>query len=244
MSEDESAFTLAAPPADGIVRYGPLPDQTAELRYGGAAHDRPLVIVIHGGFWRPKYDRSHTAPQCAALAADGWTVASIEYRRAPGHPDQTLDDVQTAVTVLPAMVAHHDGRVILMGHSAGGHLALFAASTLQAPIVGVVGLGPVADLHYAHALHLGDDAVAAFLGTTPDTRPDVDPCLLNDPAATVTLVHGEDDVTVPIALSEHYVARHPAARLVRLTDCGHVDVIDPRSRAWSAVITELRRLGM
>jgi len=178
-----------------------------------------------------------------ALAAAGWSVASVEYRRIPGEPDVMLEDIGLALGKLPALISRHNGRLIVVGHSAGGQLALWVAAQCATPrLSGVIALAPAADLQLAHDLNLGEGAVFAFLGSQPQTRSDIDPRRMPSPEIETTLVHGEDDTIVPIAISESYVAAHPRARLLRLHDTGHFAVIDPLSTAWPAVTRELERL--
>ena len=133
-------------------------------------------MFIHGGFWRPSIDRTHTGPLCTALAGDGWTTAAIEYRRVPAQPEVTVADVEAALTGLPELVTRHDGRMLVAGHSAGGHLALLAASTMSLrTLVGVLALAPVADLERADPMGLGDGACHGFLGCEAVGRADLDP---------------------------------------------------------------------
>ena len=240
--EDESVLSRAAPGADEVVTYGPHPDQIADVRFGTRlATSRPLVLLIHGGFWRPAYDRGHTGPMAAAIAAAGWTVASIEYRRIPGNPDATFEDIALATANLRQRIQSHNGGLLLVGHSAGGHLALWAASTLRDhELRGVIALAPAADLQRVDELHLSNDAVREFLGTDPSQRTDADPALLR-PAVPVTLVHGEEDMTVPISVTESYAAKHPQARVIRIEHCGHFALIDPLSGAWPRVTQEMAR---
>jgi acetyl esterase/lipase len=243
--EDRSVLTRAARPADQVAKYGPGPEHIAEVWVGGPGADqRPLVLVLHGGFWRPHYDLAHTRPMSEAFAAAGWTVASAEYRRIPGEPDATLQDVSLALETIPTRVRHHNGRVVLIGHSAGGHLVLWLSATRGTPqLAGTLALGPAADLQLAHERNLGDGAAGAFLGTSPANRSDADPRRLASPAVPITIVHGEADEIVPVALAESYVAAHPHTRLVRLLRAGHFAVIDPKSDAWPAIVTELRALS-
>ena len=105
---------------------------------------------------------------------------------------------------------------------------------------GVIALAPAADLQRVDELHLSNDAVREFLGVDPAKRPDADPAQLR-PAVPVTLVHGEEDATVPIEVTESYAAKHPQARVVRIADCGHYALIDPLSAAWPCVIDEMVR---
>ena len=245
MPEDRSVLTRPAPPPDAVVAYGDGPEQIADVRYGhGGRTDLPLVIVLHGGYWRPAYDRVHTGPMTDALAARGWTVAAPEYRRIPGNPDAMLEDIRRAVVTLPEALDRHDGRFIAIGHSAGGHLALWAAATLALPrLLGVLALAPVADLALAHRLALGDGAVEAFLGTAPEQRPDIDPRLLDSPVVDIEIVHGEQDEVVPPEVSESYVARHQRTRLTFVGGCGHFQLIDPLSAAWPDVLDAVQRLS-
>lgn len=199
--------------------------------------------MIHGGFWRPEYDRGHTAPMCAAIADAGWTVATIEYRRVPGQPDLTVEDVTAALSAVPALAGHHDGRVIVMGHSAGGHLCLYAAAVrASSSLVGTVALAPAADLQWVEKLNLDNGAARDFLGVSAAARPDLDPAQLQDIAGPTVILHGNQDAIVPLAVSHAYVAKHPAATLRTLDHCGHFAVIDPLSNAWPAVIAEMERL--
>ena len=240
--EDESVLSRPTPDADEVVAYGSHADQIADVRFDATrSASRPLVLLIHGGFWRPAYDRAHTGPMAAAIAAAGWTVASVEYRRIPGNPDATFEDIKLALAGLRRRVANHNGSVLLVGHSAGGHLALWAASIPEDHgLRGVVALAPAADLQRVDELHLSNDAVREFLGTEPAKRPDADPAQLR-PAVPVTLVHGEEDTTVPVGVTESYAAKHPEARVLRIATCGHYALIDPVSAAWPRVIAEMAR---
>ena len=245
MSEDPSVLTRAARSPDRLLRYGAHADQLADLWQGApGAAQRPLLLLLHGGFWRPQYDRAEMASMAVALADAGWTVASAEYRRIPANPDPTLEDAASALAVLPGQIAQHDGRVIVVGFSAGGQLALWlAAQPAAAALHGVLALAPLADLVLAHEAGLGDGAVAAFLGTAPERRPDLDPRRLPSPRAAVAIVHGEDDRAVPPAVLASYVAAHPATRYVKLAQAGHFALIDPLHPAWPGVLRALQRLA-
>src|SRR5262245_45722987 len=128
-----AVIACAAMEPDLTVRYGTDPDQLVDLRLPAGPTDRPLVIFIHGGFWRVAYDRAHVAPLATDLAERGWPTATVEYRRvgqAGGGWPGTLDDIAAAVEALPALVAQAGvpldaSAPILAGHSAGGHLALW-----------------------------------------------------------------------------------------------------------------------
>jgi acetyl esterase/lipase len=231
-----------------------------------------VVIFLHGGFWRSEFDRTHTGPLAEALAASGFAVGTPEFRRT-GQPGGgwpgTFDDVAAAVDAVPGLVAAVAAaaggaadlsRVVLAGHSAGGHLALWAAGrgTLPAAdrwaagapaIRGAVSLAGVCDLAACYRLGLGGGAAGALLGGGPDRYPAryraADPMRLVPTGIPVRLVHGTDDDRVPAGLSVAYAERARAAgdevECELLDGCGHFEVIDPRSGAWPAVLGAFRR---
>ena len=125
-----------APPPDLTLPYGPRPEHVVDLRLPAQAGERktPLIVLVHGGFWRPAYDRTHLGPMAHALAAAGYLVAVPEYRRA-GMAEEgwtgTFDDIAMAVDQVTAIAAAHGadtGTITWAGHSAGGHLVLWAAA--------------------------------------------------------------------------------------------------------------------
>jgi len=261
MSADPRAvLTRPAPPPDVTVAYGDHPEQLADLRrpaVGGPA--RRLVVVVHGGFWRAEYDRGHTGPMAAALAALGHPVAQVEYRRT-GQPDggwpNTLTDVLAGVAALPGLAAAAlPGLVapappILVGHSAGGHLALYVAAHAPATVGGVLALAPVADLAVAYRLDLDGGAVAALLGGGPAEFPDryaaTDPSAFVAIQARTVVMHGALDRQVPVAMSRSWVAAAQGAgtpaTLIELPECEHFGLIAPDSAAWPQVVGALRSL--
>lgn len=238
MSEDRSVLSRAAREPDEELRYGDHADQVID--YWHAKEYRPLVVFVHGGFWRPEFDRMHARPLGEALCDLGWPVLSLEYRREPGEPDVTTSDIRTALDRLPDLVDVQAGYA-LMGHSAGGQLALWAAATLNpVRLRGVVALAPVADLLIADQLGLDDGAVQDFIGG--GVRNDLDPVHLPPSIAPVTVIHGTADTVVPLAITESYFTAHPTARVVRVDGAAHYELIDPRTDAWHEVTTELTRL--
>jgi acetyl esterase/lipase len=219
-----------------------------------------LVLFLHGGFWRHAYDRTHTGPLANALAREGFTVATPEYRRtgaAGGGWPGTFDDVAAAVRRVPTLVAEAVGplpRVILAGHSAGGHLALWAAAGLVRdglPLTGVVGLAPVADLRRAYQLDLDGGAVAALIGGGPDEHPDrydlADPMALAPIGTRQVLCHGAHDVQVPLEISTRYATRARNAGddvdLWQWENVDHFDLIDPESVAWPDIVAAFALLA-
>ncbi|MCW3816561.1 alpha/beta hydrolase [Micromonospora sp. DR5-3] len=259
-ADPRAVLTRPAPPPDVTIAYGDHPDQLADLRRPvGDGPARRLVVVVHGGFWRAEYDRTHTGPMAAALAALGHPVAQVEYRRT-GQPDggwpHTLTDVRAGVAALPALAATAlPGLVapappILVGHSAGGHLALYVAAHAPETVAGVLALAPVADLAETYRLDLDGGAVAALLGGGPADVPDryasADPSALVPIRARTVVMHGTLDRQVPVGMSRSWVTAARAAgtdaTLVELADCEHYGLIDPDSAAWPQVIGRLRSL--
>src|SRR5579871_4403402 len=215
----DDILTLPPLPADARLAYGPDPNQFLDLRQ--PATDRkskrghPGVINIHGGFWRAKYNLDHAGHLCAALAAKGFATFNLEYRRVGnegGAWPGTFADIRAAYQFVLQNAQRHDldaERLVIMGHSAGGQLALCLAAH-EASVSRVVSLAGVVDLQRAYQLHLSNDAVVEFLRGTPGEVPDhyreADPMQLSFPRARQWLIHGQADDTVPPALSSDYVA--------------------------------------
>jgi len=214
-----------------------------------------MVLFFHGGFWRQEYDRTHTGPLAVALAALGYVVVTPEYRRtggAGGWP-ATLDDVSLAVCRLPGLVRERlgqaaDAPLLLAGHSAGGHLALWAAAELADRVAGVVALAPVADLRATYDLGLDGGAVRDLLGGGPSEVPEryaaADPMARLPIRVPIDLVHGRRDAQVPCEFSARFAAAAAeAGDLVLLDhpDCDHFAVIDPASAAWPVVVAAIDR---
>lgn len=226
---------------DAVLRYADFDEGLIDLHLPTAPNGT-LVVLIHGGFWMQEWDRTHTRAQARALAAHGFAVATPEYRRvggAGGWPI-TAHDVEAAVTALPELLTGLDltfERIAVVGHSAGGHLALWLLSRpVAATVERVVALAPVADLVRARDLDLDDGAVTRFLGGAPITEADPMTLLTGPPSAEVVLVHGDTDPLVPLELSRRFVSEHPWARLIELGSTGHFEFLDPRSTAWDQVL--------
>jgi acetyl esterase/lipase len=241
-----------APPPTRTTAYGPDPAQVYDVRLPTGAANDVTVVVVHGGFWRAEYDRSHAACEAQAFADAGWPVAVVEYRRTGmpggGWPG-TGDDVAAAVVAVRADADLPD-RLVLVGHSAGGHLVTWAAGQpWGADLAGVVSLAGVVDLQMAFERRLGDGAVEAFLGGTPAEQPEAyaaaDPAL-RAPLTPVVLVHGADDDVVPPEVSRSYLERmsklsaatSPVApvTLHEVARCEHYGLIDPEHPAFAEVL--------
>jgi acetyl esterase/lipase len=245
---NDSILTLAPPPADARVRYGGDPNQFGDLRFPKSDGPFAVVMMIHGGFWRAKYDLEHAGHLCAALTAKGLATWNVEYRRvgnAGGGWPGTFQDIGAAFRFVQQIAKRYNldaSRVVVMGHSAGGQLALCLAAH-QPAVKHVVSLAGVVDLQAAYEQHLGNDAVVEFLGGKPsavaDHYRDADPMELSIPKAAQWLIHGEGDDTVPPDFSVRYVqtrkARAEDVHLLEVGQAGHYELIDPRSAAWGKV---------
>jgi acetyl esterase/lipase len=231
---------------DTVIRYAEHEGAVVDLHVPDVPNGT-LVVLVHGGFWKERYDRTHTRAQARSLADAGYLVATPEYRRVGGRGGwpTTADDVEGAVRSLPGLLGGLGlgwERAVLVGHSAGGHLALLLATrSLPVAFEVIVAMAPVCDLVRADELGLGDNAVARFLQGAPVADADPMTLITSPPAAAVRLVHGTDDDTVPIELSRGFVAQHRWASLTELRRTGHFEFLDPTSAAWIAVARELSR---
>ena len=235
---------------DAVLRYADHEDAVVDVHLPPASAGDHVVVLVHGGFWKAEWDRTHTRPLARALATDGFVVATPEYRRVGngGGWPTTCDDVRRALAALPDLLRAVDvtpRRTTLVGHSAGGHLVLWLASRPAGDhaVDRVVALAPAADLRATAAQDLGSGAARAFMGGSPDEvdYDPADPMVLLDqrPAADVAVVHGTRDENVPVGISRGLVERHRWIRLVEL-DCGHFEVIDPQDPAYAVVRDQVR----
>jgi acetyl esterase/lipase len=247
MSED--ILTLSPPPADARLSYGKDPNQSADLRLPKIKGPFPVVMNIHGGFWRAKYDLAHAGHLCAALTAKGLATWNIEYRRV-GNPGGgwpgTFEDIRNAYRYLPQIAKRYDldvSKVAVMGHSAGGQLAVCLAGH-ESALKNVISLAGVLDLQLAWEQHLSNDAVVEFLGGKPNQVPEhyheADPMQLGVNHATVQwLIHGAGDDVVPANFSrtcaEQKKKRGEDVHYLEISTAGHFDLIDPHSKAWPKV---------
>ncbi|MEJ7689507.1 MAG: alpha/beta hydrolase [Nocardioidaceae bacterium] len=245
-------LTRPAPGPDLVLRYADHADGLVDVSLPPALK-RPvtpalLVIALHGGFWRQEFDRTHLRPLAASLVRDGFVVATPEYRRGAGGWPATGNDVTAALTATPELIERAaPGRidpqraVVLAGHSAGGHLALWSGLLAgPAKIARIIALAPVADLMYAARAGMGDNAVQAFLGGEPADVPDAyaeaDPIRLLPGRVPVTIVQGTDDKQVTVAMNRRIAARHLDIDYVELPDVDHFALIDPLSAAFRASV--------
>ncbi|MBT2478687.1 S9 family peptidase [Streptomyces sp. ISL-94] len=282
-AEAASAFSHPAVAPDATAAYGEHPDQVVDFYAPrGEAQDpasAPLVVVLHGGAWRAPYDRQHITPLAGFLARQGFAVANVEYRRGSSLPRQnadgpvagrwpeTFDDVAAAMDALPglaatALPAADVRRTVVTGHSAGGHLALWAAARHRLPyespwrlpspplLRGVVALAPIADFAVAEELGVCGGASAQLLGGPEHFAarlPYADPASLLPTGIATAVVQGREDIVVPARVAESYVAAAAkAGEMVGLTlldGVGHFPLIDPAADACAVVSEEISQLA-
>ncbi|MDQ1741073.1 MAG: hypothetical protein QOE53_2725 [Pseudonocardiales bacterium] len=249
------------PPHISRHHYGSDASQYGELYLPPAERRAGVVVVLHGGFWRARYAADLGAPLAADLATRGWVAWNLEYRRVGngGGWPATLADIAAGIDLLadldsPGGQGMDLSRVVTIGHSAGGQLAIWAAARPRLPrgavgsepqvrVTGVIAQAAVLDLSQGAADGLGVTAVADFLGGQPHEVPDcyrlASPHQHLPLAVPVRCLHARDDDTVPFSQSVDYVRAARAAgddaSLVEVTG-GHFGVIDPAAPAWQAAL--------
>lgn len=233
--------------------YDQHPEQVADLRLPESDGPHPVAVLVHGGFWRARIGRSSLAAVAVDLTRRGWATWNVEYRRVGcgGGIPETLDDVAAAIEALDRVdVPSLDrSRILVLGHSAGGQLALWAAG--GGKVSAALVLAGVCDLTEAANVGLGDGAAVEFAGGTPGERPGsyhaADPMRRLPTGVPQLLVHGSRDDRVPIEQSRRYerAAREAGdqCRLVELPGVDHFEVIDPRSQSWQTTLEHLASLG-
>lgn len=249
--------------------YGGHPSQYAELWVPEARLHEVVAVIVHGGFWRQTYGAELGRPLAADLAARGIVAWNLEYRRTAGgdggYPE-TFQDIAAGIDALDAALAAAglaDGPRIGIGHSAGGHLALWAAGRYLLPagapgalpgnrrsLDGVVSQAGVLDLGLAHTLGLGNDAAGTLMGCSPESGSEAwivaDPAARPLPGVPLVMLHGRADADVPVGLARSFAARAREAGVrvdYREFDGDHYGLIDPGDPAWVATVSALLELG-
>ncbi|HTC70581.1 MAG TPA: alpha/beta fold hydrolase [Acidothermaceae bacterium] len=242
--------------------YGADPSQFADLYLPAGRHRPSTVVLIHGGWWGRHFGLDHLGGVAADLAQRGWVTWNIEYRRVGiggGYPS-TLEDAAAAIDFLATINDVNTDRVVTVGHSAGGHLATWAAGRTKLPadapgaapivdIAAVISLAGVVDLAGAARERNGNGAAIALMGGSPSERPQwyevADPMAHVPIPAVVRCVHAQSDDEVPFDQSVTYVAAARAAgqdaELIEASG-DHYSVADATSADWPIVINALEEL--
>lgn len=248
MSRD--VLSRPAPDPDHSSVFGP--GATDRYDVWSAAGATVTVVLVHGGFWRAEWDRNHLRPMAAALAEAGYAVALPEYRRT-GMPGGTWPGPGTDVAAAVAAIRADEQLpqpTVLIGHSAGGHLAVWVLHQPEAVGVrGALSLAGCLDLRQVGRLGLDEGAADALMGETDwQQEPFVgaDPMDLGPTPVPVRLLHGQADEQVPVSVSRAWMARCATPgrdRLLSLPDTDHFDLIDPASSVWPTLLEQLADLA-
>jgi acetyl esterase/lipase len=232
---DSFEVTTDPPPpaADERLVYGPEPLQFGDLRRARDGDEDSLAVVLHGGSWRSTYNLIHLGHLCIALRDVGIATFNVEYRRV-GDPGggwpASFDDVARALEFARGLAS----RLVVVGHSAGGHLGLLAAARLTVP---VVALAPVADPATWH-----NPAVEAFFGRRPPP-PEGSPLAQLPLGFPHVVMHGTEDSVVPFDQAARYAeASRGEVELVPLPGAGHFEPIDPFAPESAVVCDAIRRI--
>jgi acetyl esterase/lipase len=263
----DDVLALEPVPADARIRYGDHSSQFADLYRPAGDDPAPVALLIHGGYWRAAYGLEHMSHLAEALRARGVATWSLEYRRLGGGGGwpSTLLDVAAGADALAAAAGPRGldlGRVVAIGFSAGGQLALWLIARARRPIGqpapggaplrlgGAISLAGVVDLRRGSELGLSRGAVDELLGGRPGAVPErlalASPFELLPLGRPQILIHGQLDQVVPIELSRRYAERAAAlgdpVELVELPGTGHFELIDPRRPQGVEVVARALRL--
>jgi acetyl esterase/lipase len=249
--------------------YGTEPFQFGELYVPRGSGPHPVVILIHGGFWRTPYSLTLMQGLARDLVEKGIAAWNIEYRRVGdvggGWPGTLLDVAHAAdyLATLAPTYALDLTRVVAAGHSAGGQLALWLAARSRLPkksqlrvsntplsLVGVISLAGASDLKLVWRLNLGQGAAIDLLGGSPDKVAEryatASPAALLPLGAPQVLIHGTNDSLVPLIVSQAYAQKATLTgdrvTLIELLGADHFVLIDPTSAAWKRTLTEIQKL--
>lgn len=257
------------PPGLRIAYGGEAPQQFGELRVPSGGGPFPVVVVVHGGWWRASYGLTYAGHLCEALTRAGFATWNIEYRRigdpGGGYP-ATLCDVSAALGALRGVASEHGldlERIAVTGHSAGGHIAAWLASKPAhraldrfgepLPLIGAVPVAGVLDLVLTSQLRVADGAgipVHEFLGGTASDVPQryafASPAAWLPAGIPVIAVHGTNDANVPLEISRRYVERARAAgdpaEMIVLEGADHFEPFDPDTAAGAVVVGAIQQL--
>ncbi len=252
-----SADILTEPPpeeADARVEYGTEPLQFGDLRLPGGSGRHPLVVVIHGGYWQAIYNLIHAGHLCVDLARHGIATWNVEYRRlgdVGGRWPAVGEDVLRALAHVRVMAEDYPidlDRIVVIGHSAGGQLAVWSSLHTDLPLRAVVSIAGVVDMQMLATI--GDDhgMIERLLGGSPRQRPDLwreaSPREhLPWPTPTV-LVCGTADVHwgPNQAVAEAALATGGDVELLPLPGAGHFEPVDPKAPEWHVVRAKIEEL--
>lgn len=264
-AEDYQGWLPVAP--DFRLAYGPHPQQFGDLYLPQGSGPYPVVILLHGGCWQSRYTLEPLGRLCQDLQSAGVAVWSLEYRRLgdQGGWPATLQDVAAGADFLHSLAVTHRlnlDRVVALGHSAGGHLALWLAgrsrlpetSPLHAgeafPLRGVLSLAGIPDLAEAAARDLCQGAVLELMGGPPAQVPHrygwASPLSLMPFSSPQIWINGAADRIVPPEYAQSCLeqarARGGQVEMVMLPEAGHFELVSPGSPVWPSIRSHLLQL--
>lgn len=260
-SNTREILTRPGPPADHRIAYGPMSEQFGDLRLPPGARLFPVVVVIHGGCWRAAHSLDYMGHISADLSAAGVATWNIEYRRlgqeGGGWPGTYLD-VASAIDHLRALAGQFPldlRQVVVTGHSAGGHLALWAAGRRRIPagsglyrpdplpLVGVASLAGLTDLTLTGT---ACDEEAPQMRGPEGALSETSPGAMLPLGLPVVIIQGEEDQPVPPLQATSYLEAAEKSgdrpRLCLLPGVDHFVIVDPRSSVWPRIKTEILSL--
>jgi 3-dehydroquinate dehydratase-2 len=239
---------VAASASPGLtVKYSDHHDGVLDLRVPSGSGPHPVALLIHGGFWRDIWKRDLMDPMAVALVAQGWATVNMEYTRGPASYSSVIPDVNRAFEWITGNAIYYQldtDRIVAIGHSAGGYLALRLAHD-NAALAAALPLAAVTNLASTAAARPDDDPVRALLGSTQADAPRLweQAELAGEPSALVHLLHGADDNDVPPSQSSTYTDLHKElSRTTIIDDCDHMDIIDPHADSWPSVVAALEQI--
>jgi len=256
------AMGFPSPKADHVIAYGDDPLQFGELRLPDGDGPFPVIVLIHGGCWYSEYDIAHSRKLADAFPREGIAIWSLEYRRigdpGGGWPG-TFDDIEAGFTYLSELTARFSldpDQVILAGHSAGGHLALWMAQRIEeqqpADTVnprGVLALAPAADLEFLYENGTCGNAAAKLMGGSPEEFPEryEQGSVANRiPQSTpqITVIGKYDEMWRPVGVryATAAAAQGVPIEVIDAPESGHFEMIDPNSSTWPLVLGAAREL--
>jgi 3-dehydroquinate dehydratase-2 len=231
-----------------IRHYGEGVDTLVDVRRAKTDAPAPVAVILHGGFWRDAWKRDTMAPLSAAITQLGWSTVNVEYSRGPGSFPQAIDDVAKALRWVRDNADEYDfdtRRMVIVGHSAGGYLALKIAHT-DAALAGVIGLAPVTNLPAISSERPDDDPSSMFIGCEQDADPALwdSAALSGQPLVPVHMIHGTLDETVAPSHTIDYVRDHPETATQNMVeDMDHMGIIDPLRDGLDAIYASLAALS-
>jgi len=251
------------PPANHVIAYGEEDLQFGELRLPSGQGPFPVIVLIHGGCWLSAYDIAHIRKLAAAFAGEGIATWTVEYRRV-GDPGGgwpgTFDDVDAGADHLVTLAGQFDldlNHVIVAGHSAGGHLAIWLANRpsqwpAELEPTAVLALAPAADLAWLHKEQVCGSVIDKLMGGSPEQYPQRYKAAsgtrrlpLQIPQYIVIGQYDENWAGVGHMYVEQARQQGNSPHVIIAKESGHFEMIDPDSTTWPLVLDAAREaLGL